>query len=52
MSRAVSRAGSTSELEMKSALRKGDYKTLNLYFQYSLGGTTLGASTLLTAYFE
>ncbi|KAF2753159.1 extracellular metalloprotease [Pseudovirgaria hyperparasitica] len=27
-----------AELEMKGALRKGNYKTLNVYFQTSLGG--------------
>lgn len=31
-----------AELEMKSALRKGDYKTLNLYFITRLRGNALG----------
>lgn len=31
-----------SELEMKTKLRKGDYKTLNLYFQKVLRGGALG----------
>jgi hypothetical protein len=31
-----------SELEMKKALRKGDYKTLNIYFQKTLWNNALG----------
>lgn len=31
-------ANDNGELAMKKALRKGDYKTLNIYFQKSLGG--------------
>ena len=31
-----------AELQMKSALRKGDYKTLNLYFTTFLRGNALG----------
>jgi hypothetical protein len=36
--------GSDHELEMKTALRKGDYKTLNVYFQYDIGEGLLGVS--------
>lgn len=31
-----------SELEMKKALRKGDYKTLNIYFMKTLWDDALG----------
>ncbi|KAK0126816.1 hypothetical protein ONS95_008395 [Cadophora gregata] len=31
-----------TELQMKSALRKGDYKTLNIYFQQSLWSNIIG----------
>ena len=31
-------ASDGAELEMKKSLRKGDYKTLNIYFQYAIGG--------------
>jgi hypothetical protein len=31
-------ASDGAELAMKKKLRKGDYKTLNIYFQYEIGG--------------
>ncbi|KAL2074980.1 hypothetical protein VTL71DRAFT_8760 [Oculimacula yallundae] len=46
ITRTINRQWSTdttgSEIQMKSALRKGDYKTLNLYFQTALRGQALG----------
>ena len=36
-----------SELEMKKKLRKGDYKTLNIYFQKELWEGALGVRSLL-----
>lgn len=39
---AWSRDVTGAELQMKSALRKGDYKTLNLYFTTFLRGNALG----------
>ncbi|CZS95648.1 hypothetical protein WAI453_001524 [Rhynchosporium graminicola] len=46
ITRTVNAAWSTdvtgAEIQMKSALRKGDYKTLNLYFQTVLRGNALG----------
>lgn len=41
-----------SELEMKKALRKGDYKTLNIYFQKRLWEEALGVSLLAFVPFE
>ena len=38
-------ASDGAELAMKKKLRKGDYKTLNVYFQYEIGGN-LGVSPL------
>jgi len=40
---------SQSELQMKSALRKGDYKTLNMYFQKTLRNNALGYAYLPSA---
>lgn len=37
-------ASDGAELTMKKALRKGDYKALNVYFQYAIGGN-LGVCT-------
>ena len=44
-------ASDGAELAMKKALRKGDYKALNVYFQYAIGGnlgvcTSFGATTV------